>query len=201
MQIIKTIGKRPTFGCRVLSPLLAVTAVTAVMTAAPHAAQAQAGNVIPIRLKLGVLLPNDRDTKDLAGSTHLSAEIDVSLPSSGGGQQSMISVGYSRGSHSGGTYSVIPVSLTKVSSPGNPAKGLTGNVYYGAGVGLYFVKATGIPQDGGNYSKSRTLFGTSLVAGYQTPFSFFIEAKYHVVIGTVDGYSPNGLSVFIGRHL
>ena len=201
MQIIKTKGKRPAFVCRVLSPLLAFSAVTGATIAAPHAAQAQVGNIIPIRLKLGVLLPSDRDTKDLAGSTHLSGEIDVSLPSSGGGQQSLVSVGYSRGSRHGGTYTVIPVSLTKISSPPNPAGRVTGNVYYGAGVGLYFVKATGIPQDEGNYSKSRTLFGTSLVAGYQTPFSFFVEAKYHLVIGTIDGYSPNGLSLFIGRHL
>ena len=212
MQIVKKIGTRPAFGCRALSPLLASSAVMAVLTVAPHVAQAQVSHIIPIRLKLGVLLPNDRDTKNLAGNTHLSGEIDVSLPSSGGGQQSLISVGYSRGSRHGGTYTVIPVSLTKISSPGNPAKGLTGNVYYGAGFGLYFVRASGLTQyfPGGEngegaslrvYSKSRTLFGTSLVAGYQTPFSFFVEAKYHVVIGTIDGYSPNGLSVFIGRHL
>ena len=189
-------------GCRVLSPLLAFSALTGAMIAAPHAAQAQVSNIIPIRLKLGVMLPSDRDTKDVSGSTHLSGEIDVALPSSGGGQQSLISVGYSRGSRHGGTYTVIPVSLTKISSPPNPAGRVTGNVYYGAGVGLYFVRASGLPLDeGGSYSKSRTLFGSSLVVGYQTPLSFFVEAKYHHVIGTVDGYSPNGISLFIGKRL
>jgi hypothetical protein len=195
--------KTPLNGGRALSPLVALAALAGVMAASPQAAQAQVSNIIPIRLKLGVLLPNDRDTKELAGNTHLSGEIDVAIPFSGGsGQPSLISVGYSRGSRGGRSYTVIPVSLTKLSSPPNPASRVTGNIYYGAGVGLYFVRASGIPQDeAGSFSKSRTLFGASLVAGYQTPLSFFIEGKYHLVTGTVEGYSPNGLSVFIGKRL
>jgi hypothetical protein len=173
------------------------------MAATPQAARAQISNIIPVRLKLGVLLPTDRETKDLAGSTHLSGEIDVAVPFGGGnGGQTLLSVGYSRGSRGEGRYQVIPVSLTKISSPPNPVGRVTGNVYYGAGVGLYFVQATGIPGgDGFSSSKKRTLFGGSLVAGYQSPLAFFVEGKYHLVTGTVEGYSPNGLSIFIGKRL
>ena len=188
---------------QIIKPIIAFTALSAVLGVASPAAQAQVSNIIPIRLKLGVFLPNDRDTKDLSNSTHFSGEVDVALPFSGGsGGQTLLSVGYSRGSRSEGRYQVIPVSLTKISSPPNPVGRVTGNVYYGGGLGLYFVQATGIPGgDGFSSSKKRTLFGSSLVAGYQTPTSFFVEAKYHLVIGTVEGYSPNGISLFIGKRL
>ncbi|MES2463760.1 MAG: hypothetical protein V4671_24590 [Armatimonadota bacterium] len=193
---------------QISKPLAALTALTAVMVASSHAAQAQVSNIIPIRVKLGVFLPNDRDTKDLSNSTHFSGEVDVALPFTGGsGGQTLLSVGYSRGSRGDRSYQVIPVSLTKISSPPNPVGRVTGNVYYGAGVGLYFVRAGNYSVSNGNTgsssleSKSRTLFGASLVAGYQTPLSFFIEGKYHLVTGSVEGYSPNGLSVFIGKRL
>lgn len=203
MQNIKLIVNRRVVSIRALTPFLAFTALAGAMAASPQAAQAQISKIIPVRLKIGAFLPSDRDTKDLSGNTHFSGEIDVAIPfSGGGGQPSLISVGYSRGSRGGSSYTVIPVSLTKISSPPNPAGRLTGNVYYGAGIGLYFVRASGIPQEeGDNFSKSRTLFGASLVAGYQTPLSFFIEGKYHLVTGTVNGYSPNGLSLFIGKRL
>jgi hypothetical protein len=194
VQNIKSIVVRPA--------VVASIALVSSVIATPQAAQAQISNIIPIRVKLGVLLPSDRDTKDLSGNTHFSGEVDVALPGSGGGQQTLISVGYSRGSRSGSSYQVIPVSLTKISSPPNPVGRVTGNIYYGAGVGLYFVQVSGIPQEeAGTFSKKRTLFGASLVAGYQTPSSFFIEGKYHLVTGTVEGYSPNGLSLFIGKRL
>lgn len=186
---------------QIIKPIVALTALSAVMGFTSPAAQAQVSNIIPIRVKLGVFLPTDRDTKDLSNSTHFSGEIDVALPFSGGsGGQTLLSVGYSRGSRGDGNYQVIPVSLTKINSPPNPVGRVTGNVYYGAGLGLYFVRAN-VNLGSEGFTKSRTLFGSSLVAGYQTPTSFFIEAKYHLVIGTVEGYSPNGLSVFIGKRL
>ncbi|MBC8102400.1 MAG: hypothetical protein H7Z41_07410 [Cytophagales bacterium] len=187
---------------RALSALIALTALGAGFVSAPRAARAQVSKIIPIRLKIGALLPGDGDTKGFAGSTHLSGEIDVALPSSGGGQTSLVSLGYSEGRRSGRKYRVIPLSLTKVSSPGNPASGLTGNLYYGLGLGLYFVQASGIDAPSGSAtSKSRTLLGTSLVAGYQSPTSFFVEGKYHLVAGSVEGFSPNGFSLFIGKRL
>jgi hypothetical protein len=201
VRILKSTVKCPAVGRRALSSVVALVAVGGAMVASPQTAQAQVSNIIPIRLKLGVLLPSDRDTKDLGGNTHLSGEIDVALPFTGGsGGQTLLSVGYSRGSRSGDSFQVIPVSLTKISSPPNPVGRITGNVYYGGGVGLYFVKAN---RDSGSdsFSKNRTLFGASLVAGYQTPLAFFVEGKYHLVTGSVEGYSPNGLSIFIGKRL
>ncbi len=79
-------------------------------------------------------------------------------------------------------------------SPPNPARGVTGNVYFGAGLGAYFLKAT---APGVSESKTRPgLFG---VVGYQFPNPFFLEAKYHLT-GKVAGVSANGLALMVGRH-
>jgi hypothetical protein len=53
---------------------------------------------------------------------------------------------------------------------------LTGNVYFGAGLGAYFVKA-----DNGVTSDSSVKPGGFAVAGYQLPNPYFVEAKYHLV--------------------
>ena len=180
----------------------------------PQAAQAQKNSVLPIRVKLGVLLPSDRDTRNLVGNTHRSGEIDVGLPfAEGNRQQLRLSVGVSLGSRRrdglNTGYTVVPVSLTSIRLLPKPLGKAAGEIYYGVGVGVYFTHASGllryIGQGEGSvyqvYSKKRTLLGTSLVAGYQMRSSFFVEGKYHIVVGTVDGYSPNGLSLFIGKRL
>ncbi|MES2464865.1 MAG: hypothetical protein V4671_30235 [Armatimonadota bacterium] len=215
MQNTQTPAILPRGGRSVLSPRVAFAALVGILVAvaAPQPALAQRSNnsnILPIRLKLGVFLPSDRDTRKVSGSTHLSGEVDVALPfSDRSGAQTFLSVGFSKrngtGFGIGSSYQVIPISLTQISSPQNPVGRVTGSIYYGAGVGLYFVKVTGLVRAASVgsfvYSKSRALIGTSLVAGYQTPASFFIEGKYHVVTGTVEGYSPNGLSVFVGKRL
>jgi len=149
--------------------------------------------VLPIRLKLGVLLPTDGDVKNFVGTPIYSGELQVDLPSLGSGKSSL-SVGYmERGSH-GNSFRSIPLTLTRLFSPPNPLAGTTGNVYFGAGAGVYFL------HRGGDGSDSATKFGIHGVVGYQFPNPWFVEGKYHLVSGGVNGLSPNGLNLFLGRR-
>ncbi|MBV9865857.1 MAG: hypothetical protein JO316_10925 [Abitibacteriaceae bacterium] len=156
-------------------------------------ALAQSTGPVPVRVKLGVLLPAQSTTKNFAGSTQFNAEADVAIPSLGAGR-TLVGLGYSQGSKNGGKLRSIPLTVTRLFSPPNPVAGVTGNVYFGLGAGAYFLRASG---PGGSASKTRP--GAFGVVGYQFPNPFFVEAKYHIV-GKVVGVSPTGLSLMIGRR-
>jgi hypothetical protein len=115
------------------------------------------------------------------------------LPNFGAGKY-IFTAGYSQGSGDGGKLRVIPVTVARVFGPPNPLAGVTGNVYFGVGAGAYFLKASA-----GGESESKTTLGGFGVIGYQFPNPYFIEAKYHVA-GSVNGISPNGLAILVGRH-
>lgn len=183
---------------RTILPITAaLLALPALLAAGPQAARAQGVGVPAIRVKLGVFLPNDSDTKSFAGSTHYGGEVDLATPVTSGGQ-GFLSLGYTQGRRGGRSYQVIPLGLSKVNYFGNPVAGLTGNIYFGGGVGAYFLHASG----GGTSSQSKTRFGAFLQAGYVTPLSgIFIEGKYHFVNGDLNGLGASGLSVFIGKKL
>lgn len=167
----------------------AVALFTGAVTALPQEAQAQVGGIVPIRAKIGVFLPQDSEAKDFAGSTHINAEIETTLPATG----LRLTAGYSQGSRGGRKVRMIPLTVSKVFTPPNPAAGVTGNVYFGLGVGAYLLRASGA-----GVSESKTTIGGFGVAGYQFPNAYFVEAKYHVV-GKVGGVSPNGIALLLGR--
>jgi hypothetical protein len=168
-----------------------VAAASVFIAAGPQPAKAQE-TVLPIRLKLGVLLPTDSDVRDLVGNPIFSGEVQVDLPSLGQGR-SAVSLGYlERGSH-GNSFRAIPLTLTRFFSPPNPLAGTTGNLYFGGGVGVYFL------HRGGDGSANATKFGIHGVVGYQFPNPWFVEGKYHLVSGGVNGLSPNGLDIYVGR--
>jgi hypothetical protein len=157
----------------------------------PQPAKAQ-DKLLPIRLKLGVLLPADSDVRDVVGNPVYSGELQIDLPSLGQGRSSLC-IGYmERGSH-GNSFRAVPLTLTRLFSPPNPLAGTTGNLYFGAGAGVYFL------HRGGEGSASATKFGIHGVVGYQFPNPWFVEGKYHLVSGGVNGLSPNGLNLFLGR--
>ena len=158
-------------------------------------AHAQLGkSPLPLRIKAGVLLPSDGDTKDFAGSTLYGVEADLSVPLPGAGQ-STFTAGYFEGRKNGRTFRVIPLTISQIFSAPNPASGLTGNLYYGLGTGVYLLRASGNGD-----SEDKTTFGGFGVVGYQLPSgAFFIEGKYHVA-GSVAGLSPRGLSFTLGRR-
>ena len=158
-------------------------------------ARAQLGrSPLPLRVKAGVLLPSDGDTKDFAGSTLYGAELDLSAPLPGVGQYTF-TAGYYEGRRSGRTFRVIPLTVSQIFSAPNPASGLTGNLYYGLGAGAYLLRASGNGE-----SEDKTAFGGFGVVGYQLPSgAFFIEGKYHIA-SSVAGLSPGGLSFMLGRR-
>jgi len=164
----------------------------AAFTLAPRA-HAQSTGLLPVRVKIGALLPSQGAAKDNAGSVVPAAEVDVRIPSFLGG--SFATIGYQERSKSGGRLRVIPLTISRTFSPPNPAGRLTGNVYAGLGAGAYLLEGRGI---GGN-SINRTTLGGFAQIGYQTPSKFFIEAKYQLTAQRAGGLSPNGLLLFVGR--
>ena len=172
---------------RTASTCLAFSGLIFSLTAPAHA---QDTGPIPVRAKIGVLL-HSGDAKDLAGSTAFNIEADVAIPNLGQGKY-LVSAGYSQSSSNGGKLRVIPVTIGRYFSPFNPLKSATGNVYFGAGLGPYFVRASD-----GVRSESKTTIGGYGVVGYQFPRKYFVEAKYHVA-GSVAGVNPGGLALMIG---
>lgn len=168
--------------------------VACAASARPTAAQGVPSiNPLKARLKIGVLLPNQSNTRTFTGSTHFNAEADIAVPNLGQGR-TYATIGYSQGSKHGGKLRSIPLTLTRIFSPPNPVSGVTGNVYFGLGAGAYFLRASG-----GGVSESKTRLGGFGVVGYNFPNPFFVEAKYQFV-GKVAGVSPTGLALMVGRR-
>jgi len=166
---------------------------------APKAAHAQASlpSVVPhFRLKLGVFTPADSATRSAFGKVLPSGEIDAQVPVGSSGI-SLLSVGYTEGRRDGRNFRDIPVGLSQVTYAGNPASGLTGNIYYGGGFAFHFMHVSG----GGQASESKKPFGAFIQVGYQSPLSYFIEAKYNLVSASVGGVKANGLVLYLGKRL
>jgi hypothetical protein len=154
--------------------------------------EAQTTGLLPLRAKVGVFLPRG-DAQDFAGSTHFNAEAELLLPRIFPGSGTTgVNVGYSQGSRGGNKLRMIPVTVERLYGLPNPAARITGNIYGGAGIGPYFLRASN-----NNGSTSKTTLGGFGVVGYQFPSKLFVEAKYHVA-GRVDGVSPNGLALLVG---
>ncbi len=160
--------------------------------ASPRAARAQTTGLVPVRVKIGALLPSQAGAKRQSGSVIPSAEVDVRIPGFLGG--STASIGYQERGKSGGKLRVVPLTLSRTFSPPNPAGRATGNVYAGIGAGPYFLQG----RQAGSASKSVTTLGGFAQIGYQTPSKFFVEAKYQITAQKVAGLSPNGLLLFVG---
>jgi hypothetical protein len=164
----------------------------ALLSVAPHAAQAQSTGLVPFRVKIGALLPSQSATRDSAGSVVPSAEVDMRIPRFLGAD--FVSLGIQDRSHNGGKLQVVPVTISRTFQPPNPVGGITGSPYFGVGGGAYFLNA----RNNGD-SKSKVAPGVFGQAGYQFPNKFFVEAKYQVVAGKAAGLRPDGLILSIGR--
>ena len=174
-----------------LVPAVAALGAALIPTQSAHA---QDTGVLPVRVKIGALLPSQSETKDRAGDIIPAAELDLRIPKlfSGGGGSTFASIGY----QDRGGLRTVPITLSRTFGPKNPLKAATGNVYFGAGAGVYFLNG----DDGFGASQSKTTFGGFVQAGYQFPNPYFIEAKYQLTAGKADGLSPNGLLLFVGRR-
>lgn len=177
-----------------LSPLIPVAAAIVVAALVPaRAAHAQGTGLLPVRVKIGALLPTDSNTKDQAGDIIPAAELDLRIPRlfAGGNGGTYASIGY----QDRGGLRTIPITISRTFAPINPLKAATGNPYFGLGIGAYFLQG----DDGIGSSESKTTVGGFAQAGYQFPNPYFIEAKYQLVAQKADGLSANGLLLFVGR--
>ena len=176
-----------------LSLFIPAVAVVGAALMPARAAHAQGVGLLPLRVKIGALLPTQSETKDRAGDIIPAAELDLRIPrlfASGSGS-TYASIGYQ--DRSG--LRVVPLTLSRTFSPKNPLKIATGNPYFGLGAGVYFLQG----DNGFGSSESKTTFGGFAQAGYQFPNPYFIEAKYQLVAQKADGLSANGLMLFVGR--
>jgi hypothetical protein len=142
-----------------------------------------------VRAKVGIYRPS---ADNVASKTNILGEADFVLPKFSNGKY-VASVGYTSGSGSDGKLTVVPVTIGHYFQAPNPIGSVTGNIYYGAGLGPYWVKAT---RSGSTDSK--VTVGGYGVVGYQFPSQYFLEAKYHVA-GKVNGVNPGGLAIAIGK--
>lgn len=160
---------------------------------APRPALAQSTGIVPVRVKIGALLPAQSEARDNAGSLVPAAEVDIRIPRILGAD--FVSVGIQSRSNNGGRLRVVPITISRTFQPPNPVGAVTGSPYFGVGAGAYFLNG----RSGGGQSDSKIAPGAFGQAGYQFPNKFFIEAKYQIVAGKVAGLRPNGLVLSIGR--
>lgn len=175
------------------SLLIPAVAICGAALIPARAAKAQGTGLLPLRIKIGALLPTESRTKNRTGSVIPAAELDLRIPRlfAGGGGGTYASIGY----QDRGGLRTIPLTLSRTFAPKNPLKVVTGNPYFGLGAGVYFLQG----NDKIGRSESKTTFGGFAQVGYQFPNPYFIEAKYQLVSGKADGLSPNGLLLFVGR--
>ncbi len=174
------------------SVLLAGATLAFFALVSPRAAHAQSTGLVPVRVKIGALLPSQSAAKTFSGSVVPSAEVDVRIPSFLGG--SFATIGYQERGRNGGKLRTIPLTISRTFSPPNPAGALTGNVYFGLGAGAYLLNG----NDGLGNSQSRATVGGFAQIGYQTPSKLFVEAKYQITAQKAAGLSPNGVLLFVG---
>ena len=115
--------------------------------------------------------------------------IDLSNSRSAGART--LTAGYFQGNSNGKSYRVAPLLVTKESSSGSSASNLAG-FYTSEGYGVYFIDAAG--------SGFKSRMGGYIGAGLRLTGGLFAEAQYHYVSGSVNGASPNGIAIFIGRR-
>ncbi len=161
------------------------------MLAAPSA-HAQTTGLVPVRVKIGALLPSQSATRDNAGSLVPAAEVDIRIPRILGAD--FVSLGIQTRSNNGGRLRVVPITLSRTFQPGNPLGAITGSPYFGVGAGAYLLNA----RSSGD-STSKVAPGGFGQVGYQFPNKFFVEAKYQLVAGKAAGLRPNGLLLSIGK--
>jgi hypothetical protein len=160
---------------------------------APSTAWAQrpagAGETIPVRIKLGALRPSGQITRNLSGSQVPGGLID--LAGSHAADARTLTVGYFQGSTNGKSFRTVPLLVTKDSASSSSVQSLTG-FYTSEGLGAYFIDAAN--------SGFKMRLGGYVGAGLRLSGGLLVEAQYHYVNGSVNGASPNGIAIFIGRR-
>ena len=177
--------------------LVALASILTAVSLVPAQAQLNpktgiTSETIPLRIRLGVLRPSGEATRTLSGSQVPGGMIDLS--SSRSETERTLTVGYFQGRSAGKSFRVAPLLVTKSSAGASRSADSTGmtGFFTSEGYGVYFVDAAG--------SGFKARFGGYIGAGLRLTGGLFVEAQYHRVSGSVNGASPNGIALFIGRR-
>lgn len=170
---------------------LALFANLAVLVTPSAWAQSTAGTgeTIPVRIKIGSLHPSGEVTRNLSGSQVPGVLVD--LASSRAADARTLTVGYFQGTTKGKSFRTVPLLVTKDSASSSSIQSLTG-FYSSEGLGAYFIDAAN--------SGFKMRLGGYVGAGLRLSGGLLVEAQYHYVNGSVNGASPNGIAIFIGRR-
>jgi len=163
--------------------ILYVAALLALTSTCVFAQQGQSG----MRIRLGALQPSSAAMKTVA-ERHPGVMIDFLSSKSADG--STLTVGLFQGGSGAGMVKTIPVMFSKVSDSTSTVPGL-GGLYTGTGIGAYLFDTPG--------SSMKTLWGGYAMVGVKLPGGIFAETQYHYTNRSVNGYSPNGVALMIGR--
>ena len=140
-----------------------------------------------LRIRLGALQPSSASTKTVA-ERHPGVMVDFLSSKSADG--STLTVGYFQGGSGDAMIRTVPVMFSKVSDSTSTLPGL-GGLYTGTGIGAYLFDTPG--------SNMKTLWGGYAMVGLKLPGGIFAETQYHYTNRSVNGYSPNGVALMIGR--
>jgi hypothetical protein len=162
---------------------LYVAALFALTSTSVLAQQGQSG----LRIRLGALQPSSAATKAVANQ---QPGVMVDFLSSKSADGSTITVGYFQGGSGAEMVRTVPVMFSKVSDSTSAVPGL-GGLYTGTGIGAYLFDTPG--------SNMKTLWGGYAMVGLKLPGGIFAETQYHYTSRSVNGYSPNGVALMIGR--
>ena len=163
--------------------ILHLAAIFALASSSVFAQQGQTG----MRIRLGALQPSSAAMKTVA-ERHPGVMIDFLSSKSADG--STLTVGYFQGGSGAGMVKTVPVMFSKVSDSTSSVPGL-GGLYTGTGIGAYLFDTPG--------SNMKTLWGGYAMVGLKLPGGIFAETQYHYTNRSVNGLSPNGVGLMIGR--
>lgn len=163
--------------------ILHLAAICALASSSVLAQQGQTG----MRIRLGALQPSSVAMKTVA-ERHPGVMIDFLSSKSADG--STLTIGYFQGGSGAGMIKTVPVMFSKVSDSTSSVPGL-GGLYTGTGIGAYLFDTPG--------SNMKTLWGGYAMVGLKLPGGIFAETQYHYTNRSVNGYSPSGVGLMIGR--
>ena len=145
--------------------------------------------------KLGVFRPQDGDVREAIGKTWFMAAYERTIKTMAQGGDLTVELGYTQ-KNGDVDARVIPLTLNYRVSMAPSGEGMeesssTGQAYYGAGLGAYFVR---FADDVG--SESKTKFGANVFIGYGDK-DWLLELKYHFV-SKIEDVRPGGFALMAG---
>lgn len=171
----------------ILAALLPAAASHAQILGAPTAPVQK-----PVSIKLGAFFPTNSSARSDVGNTWFQAGLDYAFRKTDNAAPllPLVYLDYAGKSRSGIHESSTGLGVG-VRAYGNRATNTKVAPYFGAGLGAYFLHASG----GGTTNK--TVLGGKVNAGVELNQGPFLEAAYQIT-GKVNGDDLNGVSVLIG---